>query len=169
MALIRFGDFLYRAGWFIAGLLLLELPATIFAYSGFFARLTTAFDMVLLGVYSTAIGCLCWLVGRAMGYVLVLLSHNAGKSCSTVISPTKAPSFSDNLARPARGVMRIIPQAAAPSALPQASTAAWQRRSTERIAGWHRPCPQPARRANVAQARRANHRDAEFAARPWRG
>ena len=54
----------------MAGLLLLELPATIFAYSGFFARLTTAFDMVLLGVYSTAIGCLCWLVGRAMGYVL---------------------------------------------------------------------------------------------------
>jgi hypothetical protein len=32
----RVGNFLYRAGWVISGLLLFDIPPTIFAYSGFF-------------------------------------------------------------------------------------------------------------------------------------
>jgi hypothetical protein len=70
MVLIRLGDFLYRAGWVIAGLLLFEFPATIFAYSGFVSRLTTAADTVFVGISCTTIGCLSWLAGRAMGYFL---------------------------------------------------------------------------------------------------
>jgi hypothetical protein len=61
---------LYRVGWVIAGLLLSDFPATIFAYSGFMARLTSFADTVWVGLSCTAIGCLSWLIGRVMGYVL---------------------------------------------------------------------------------------------------
>jgi hypothetical protein len=70
MVIIRVGDILYRAGWVIAGLLLFDFPAMIFAYSGFMARLTSFADTITAALSCTAIGCLSWLIGRVMGYVL---------------------------------------------------------------------------------------------------
>src|SRR5262249_45018018 len=70
MLLIRLGNFLYRTAWAISGLLLLDCPAMIFAYSGFAARLTNVADTIATGTSCTAIACLSWLAGRAMGHVL---------------------------------------------------------------------------------------------------
>src|SRR6516164_3100777 len=70
MVLTRLGDFLYRAGWVISGLLLFDVPPTIFAYAGFAAGWTNVADCIALGVFCTTIGCLSWLAGRAMGDVL---------------------------------------------------------------------------------------------------
>jgi len=70
MVLMRFGDFLYWVGWVISGILLFDFPATIFAYSAFAARLTNVYDTILLGSSCMTIGCLSWLAGRAMGYIL---------------------------------------------------------------------------------------------------
>jgi hypothetical protein len=70
MFLIRLGNILYRSGWAISGLLLLDCPATIFAYSGFAAKLTNLADTIATGTSCTAIACLSWLAGRAMGHVL---------------------------------------------------------------------------------------------------
>jgi hypothetical protein len=44
MVLTRLGDFLYRAGWVISGLLLFDVPPTIFAYAGFAAGWTNVAD-----------------------------------------------------------------------------------------------------------------------------
>jgi hypothetical protein len=52
--MVRLGDFLYRAGWVISGLLLFDLPPTIFAYSGFVARLTNVDEVVKIGFACTA-------------------------------------------------------------------------------------------------------------------
>ena len=71
MVFMRLGDFLYRIGWVISGLFLFEFPATIFAYSGFAARLTNADEMILVGLSCVAIGCLSWVAGRAVRYVLL--------------------------------------------------------------------------------------------------
>jgi hypothetical protein len=68
--MVRLGDFLYRAGWMISGLLLFDLPPTIFAYLGFVARLTNVDEMVKIGFSCTAIASLSWLAGRSMAYVL---------------------------------------------------------------------------------------------------
>jgi len=70
MVLTRLGDFLYRAGWVISGLLLFDVTPTIFAYAGFAAGWTNVADCIALGVFCTTIGCLSWLAGRAMGDVL---------------------------------------------------------------------------------------------------
>jgi len=70
MVLTRLGDFLYRAGWVISGLLLFDVPPTIFAYAGFAAGWTNVADCIALGVFCTTIGCLSWLAGQAMGDVL---------------------------------------------------------------------------------------------------
>jgi hypothetical protein len=80
MVLIRLGEFLYRAGWMISGLLLLDFPATIFAYSGFFPRLTNVADMIAIGFACTAVGCLSWFAGRALRYALArrARSHSPG-------------------------------------------------------------------------------------------
>ena len=80
MVLIRLGEFLYRAGWMISGLLLLDFPATIFAYSGFFPRLTNVADMIAIGFACTAVGCLSWFAGRALRYALArrARSHSSG-------------------------------------------------------------------------------------------
>jgi hypothetical protein len=80
MVLIRLGDFLYRAGWVISGLLLFDFPATIFAYSGFFPRMTNVADTIAVGFACTAVGCLSWFAGRALRYVLarIKLDHLVG-------------------------------------------------------------------------------------------
>jgi len=70
MVLTRLGDFLYRVGWVISGLLLFDFPPSIFAYSGFAAGLTDAHDCIALGVSCTTLGGLSWFAGRAMRYVL---------------------------------------------------------------------------------------------------
>src|SRR6516225_4941831 len=70
MVLTRLGYFLYRAGWVISGLLLFDVPPTIFAYSGFVARLTNVGETIEIGFACTAIACLSWLAGRGMGFLL---------------------------------------------------------------------------------------------------
>jgi hypothetical protein len=68
--MVRLGEFLYRAGWAISGLLLFYFPPTIFAYSGFVARLTNVGETIEIGVACTAIACLSWLAGWGMGFLL---------------------------------------------------------------------------------------------------
>jgi len=68
--MVRLGDFLYRVGWVISGLLLFDVPPTIFAYSGFVARLTNIDETIQIGFACTAIACLSWLAGRGMGFLL---------------------------------------------------------------------------------------------------
>jgi hypothetical protein len=75
---LRLGEFLYRAGRVISGLLLLDIPATISAYSGFFPRLTNAADTIAIGFACTATACLSWLAGRAMAYVLARITRING-------------------------------------------------------------------------------------------
>jgi hypothetical protein len=70
MVLTGVGNFLYRAGWVISGLLLFDFPPTIFAYSGFVARLTNIDEAVEIGFVCTAIAGLSLLAGRAMAFVL---------------------------------------------------------------------------------------------------
>ena len=74
MVLSRAGYFLYRAGWVISGVLLFDFPPTIFAYSGFVARLTNIDEAVEIGFLCTAIACLSWLGGRATAYVLARIT-----------------------------------------------------------------------------------------------
>ena len=64
----------------LSGLLLLDFPATIFAYSGFFPRLTNVADMIAIGFACTAVGCLSWFAGRALRYALArrARSHSPG-------------------------------------------------------------------------------------------
>ena len=71
----RVGNFLYRAGWVISGLLLFDFPPTIFAYSGFVSRLTNIDEAVEIGFLCTAIACLSWLAGRAMAYAIAHISQ----------------------------------------------------------------------------------------------
>ena len=52
--MVRLGDFLYRVGWVISGLLLFDVPPTIFAYSGFVARLTNIDETIEIGFACTA-------------------------------------------------------------------------------------------------------------------
>jgi hypothetical protein len=66
----RLGDFLYRTAWRLAGLLLFECPAAIFAYSVFVSRMSSARDTIMVSVASFTLACLSWLAGRAMQYVL---------------------------------------------------------------------------------------------------
>lgn len=70
MFVFRLGDFLHWIAGTVVGLLLLECPAVIFAYSAFVSRMTSGYDVIKLGVASTALACLSWLAGRAMQYVL---------------------------------------------------------------------------------------------------
>jgi hypothetical protein len=70
MALSGVGSFLYRAGWAVSGVLLFDLPPTIFAYSAFFPRLMNIHEAVEIGFFCTATAGLSWLVGRAMAFVL---------------------------------------------------------------------------------------------------
>ena len=53
-SMVRLGDFLYRVGWVISGLLLFDVPPTIFAYSGFVARLTNIDETIEIGFACTA-------------------------------------------------------------------------------------------------------------------
>src|SRR3974390_2724984 len=66
MVLFRLGNFLYRAGWVISGLLLFDFPPTIFAYSGFVSRLTNIEEAIEIGFVCTAIAGLRWWAGGAM-------------------------------------------------------------------------------------------------------
>jgi hypothetical protein len=66
----RLGDFLHWVAGTVAGLLLLECPAVIFAYSAFVPRMTSGYDVIKLCGASTALACLSWFAGRAMQYVL---------------------------------------------------------------------------------------------------
>src|SRR3974390_2300073 len=75
MVLFRLGNFLYRAGWVISGLLLFDFPPTIFAYAGFVSRLTNIDEAVEIGFVCSAIACLSWLAGRAMAYALAHISQ----------------------------------------------------------------------------------------------
>jgi hypothetical protein len=67
---LRLGDFLYGMAWRLAGLLLFECPAVIFAYSAFASRMSSARDTIMMSVASFALAGLSWLAGRAMQYVL---------------------------------------------------------------------------------------------------
>jgi hypothetical protein len=71
----RVGNFLYRAGWVISGLLLFDFSPTIFAYSGFVSRLTNIDEAVEIGFLCTAIACLSWLAGRVLAYALAQISQ----------------------------------------------------------------------------------------------
>lgn len=70
MALTRLGDFLYWAGWTIAGILLFEAPPVIFAYNGLFSPLTNALDLVARVIACSVLACASWLTGRTMTYLL---------------------------------------------------------------------------------------------------
>ena len=69
-SMVRLGEFLYRSGWAISGLLLFDFPPTIFAYSGFVARLTNVGETIETGFACSAIACLSWLAGRGMEFLL---------------------------------------------------------------------------------------------------
>ena len=77
-SMVRLGEFLYRVGWVISGLLLFDFPPTIVAYSGFVARLTNVNELVEIGFVCTAIACLSWLAGRALGYGLARIGNVKG-------------------------------------------------------------------------------------------
>ena len=75
MVIGRVGNFLYRAGWVISGLLWFDFPPKIFAYSGFVSRLRNIDEAVEIGFLCTAIAFLSWLAGRAMAYALAQISQ----------------------------------------------------------------------------------------------
>jgi hypothetical protein len=60
--------------WVTSRLLLFDFPPTIFAYSGFVARLTNVDEAIEIGFHCAAIACLSWLAGRAMAYVLARIN-----------------------------------------------------------------------------------------------
>ena len=70
MFIFRLGDLLHWLAGAMAGLLLLECPAVIFAYSAFVSRMTSAYETMMLGVASAVLACLSWLAGRTMQHIL---------------------------------------------------------------------------------------------------
>ena len=59
-------NFFRAAGSALAGVLVHEYPAVIFAYAGFFSRLTNIADVTVGIIACSAGACLSWLAGRAM-------------------------------------------------------------------------------------------------------
>jgi hypothetical protein len=158
--MVRLGDFLYRAGWVISGLLLFDFPPTIFAYSGFVARLTNVDEMVKIGFLCTAIACLSWLAGRAMAYVLTRIGKAKGVRKQLVGSyrfpgrPLVAPNSFAALAfeQADRLAGSRIKEASVRTLA--TSTATRQRLFSETGGGWlernHIPFPERAYRHSVA-------------------
>ena len=68
----------------ISGLLLFDVPPTIFAYSGFVARLTNVGEAIQIGFACTAIACVSWLAGRGMGFLLARIGKGEGAGESHV-------------------------------------------------------------------------------------
>ena len=95
MVLIRLKEFLYRAGWVISGSLLLDFPATIFAYSGFFPRLTNVADTIAIGFACTAVGCLSWFAGRTLQYVLAHRARPHLARCAARIAAAASVPFAE--------------------------------------------------------------------------
>jgi hypothetical protein len=63
------GNILYWSALCVAGILLFELPATIFAYLGF-ARLTSDSEALTSVFICTALACLSWVVGKVLRYAV---------------------------------------------------------------------------------------------------
>jgi threonine/homoserine/homoserine lactone efflux protein len=63
------GNALYWSALALAGILLFELPATIFAYLGF-ARLTSTTEALASTFIYAAMACLSWVAGKALRYVI---------------------------------------------------------------------------------------------------
>jgi hypothetical protein len=70
MFAFRLGDSLHWLAGTMAGLLLHECPAVIFAYPAFASRMTSAYDTIMMGVASSILACLSWLAGRTMQHIL---------------------------------------------------------------------------------------------------
>ena len=68
--IFRLGDSLHWLAGTMAGLLLLECPAAIFACSAFVFRMASAYETIMLGIASALLACLSWLVGRTMQHIL---------------------------------------------------------------------------------------------------
>jgi len=95
MVLIRLKEFLCRAGWVISGSLLLDFPATIFAYSGFFPRLANVADTIAIGFACTAVGCLSWFAGRTLQYVLAHRARSHLARCAARITAAASVPFAE--------------------------------------------------------------------------
>jgi hypothetical protein len=160
-SMVRVGDFLYRAGWVVSGLLLFDFPPTIFAYFGFVARLTNVDEMFKIGFSCTAIACLSWLAGRTMGYVLARIGKVKGRrrlvgSCRFTGRPLIAPNSFAALAleQPDRLSGSRTKEASYKVRTPATSTTARQHLFSETDGGWlrrnHIPFPERACRHSAA-------------------
>jgi hypothetical protein len=108
MFVFRLGDFLHWIAGTVVGLLLLECPAVIFAYSAFVSRMTSGYDVIKLCVAKHSIG-LPKLVGRTGHAIRSFTDIYSGALVEATFEPSSPPP--QRLHRPVSCTKRnIFPQ-----------------------------------------------------------